>query len=160
MNSMRSRLLGVLACGLTLLVGASVYAQSLQEVMQQRGLTENDLLAAAKTYHPSGLKDEYVVFSSGGQSGQVIVYGVPSMRILKYIAVFTPEPWQGYGYGEVESMEILEQGKIDGREIHWGDTHHPALSETGGDYDGEYLFINDKANPRVAVIDLKTLETK
>ena len=160
MNSMRSRLLGVLACGLTLLVGASVYAQSLQEVMQQRGLTENDLLAAAKTYHPSGLKDEYVVFSSGGQSGQVIVYGVPSMRILKYIAVFTPEPWQGYGYGEVESMEILEQGKIDGREIHWGDTHHPALSETGGDYDGEYLFINDKANPRVAVIDLKTFETK
>ncbi len=51
--------------------------------MQQRGLTENDLLAAAKTYHPSGLKDEYVVFSSGGQSGQVIVYGVPSMRILE-----------------------------------------------------------------------------
>ena len=160
LNIMRSGLLGVLACGLTLLVGASVYAQSLQEVMQQRGLTENDLLAAAKTYHPSGLKDEYVVFSSGGQSGQVIVYGVPSMRILKYIAVFTPEPWQGYGYGEVESMEVLEQGKIDGREIHWGDTHHPALSETGGDYDGEYLFINDKANPRVAVIDLKTFETK
>lgn len=160
LNSIRSGLLGVLACGLTLLVGASVYAQSLQEVMQQRGLTENDLLAAAKTYHPSGLKDEYVVFSSGGQSGQVIVYGVPSMRILKYIAVFTPEPWQGYGYGEVESMEVLEQGNIDGREIHWGDTHHPALSETGGDYDGEYLFINDKANPRVAVIDLKTFETK
>jgi len=160
LNSIRSGLLGVLACGLTLLVGASVYAQSLQEVMQQRGLTENDLLAAAKTYHPSGLKDEYVVFSSGGQSGQVIVYGVPSMRILKYIAVFTPEPWQGYGYGEVESMEILEQGKINGKEIHWGDTHHPALSETGGDYDGQYLFINDKANPRVAVIDLKTFETK
>ena len=81
MNSMRSRLLGVLACGLTLLVGASVYAQSLQEVMQQRGLTENNLLAAAKTYHPSGLKDENVVFSSGGQSGQVIVYGVPSRAL-------------------------------------------------------------------------------
>ena len=83
MNSMRSGLLSVLAFGLTLLVRASVYAQSLQEVMQQSGLSENDLLAAAKTYHPSGLRYEYVVFSSGGQSGQVIVYGVPSMRILK-----------------------------------------------------------------------------
>ena len=90
----------------------------------------------------------------------MIVYGVPSMRILKYIAVFTPEPWQGYGYREAESIEILEQGKINGKEIHWGDTHHPALSETAGDYDGEYLFIIDKANPRVAVIDLKTFETK
>jgi len=159
LNYSRNGLLAGLMTGLVMLIGASVYGQSLQEVMQQRGLTENDLLAAAKTYHPSGQKDDYVVFSSGGQSGQVIVYGVPSMRILKYIAVFTPEPWQGYGYGEVESMEILEQGKINGKEILWGDTHHPALSETAGDYDGEYLFINDKANPRVAVIDLKTFET-
>ena len=110
LNYSRNGLLAGLMTGLVMLIGASVYGQSLQEVMQQRGLTENDLLAAAKTYHPSGQKDDYVVFSSGGQSGQVIVYGVPSMRILKYIAVFTPEPWQGYGYGEVESMEILEQG--------------------------------------------------
>jgi nitrous-oxide reductase len=117
------------------------------------------MLAAAKTYTPTGKIDEYVVFSSGGQSGQVIVYGVPSMRILKYIAVFTPEPWQGYGYGDVESMGILEQGNIRGRKITWGDTHHPAISETNGEYDGQYLFINDKANPRVAVIDLKTFST-
>ena len=57
------------------------FAQSLQEVMKERGLSQQDLLAAAKTFHPSGKLDEYVVFSSGGQSGQVIVYGVPSMRI-------------------------------------------------------------------------------
>jgi nitrous-oxide reductase len=117
------------------------------------------MLAAAKTYTPTGKLDEYVVFSSGGQSGQVIAYGVPSMRILKYIAVFTPEPWQGYGYGDVESMAILEQGNIRGRKITWGDTHHPAISETNGEYDGQYCFINDKANPRVAVIDLKTFST-
>ena len=93
LNYSRNGLLAGLMTGLVMLIGASVYGQSLQEVMQQRGLTENDLLAAAKTYHPSGQKDDYVVFSSGGQSGQVIVYGVPSMRILKYIAVFTTPAW-------------------------------------------------------------------
>ena len=139
---------------------ASVNAQSLEEIMKERGLTQTDILAAAKTYNPSGKLDEYVVFSSGGQSGQVIVYGVPSMRILKYISVFTPEPWQGYGYGDDESMDIIyNQGSIRGKTITWGDTHHPALSETAGEYDGKYCFINDKANPRVAVIDLKTFST-
>src|SRR5690606_9395644 len=77
------------------------------ELMAARGLTDADVAAALKTYVPSGKKDEYYVFSSGGQSGQVLVLGVPSMRILKYIAVFTPEPWQGWGYGDQGSEEVL-----------------------------------------------------
>lgn len=137
----------------------AAYASSeLDAIMKARGLSEKDILAAAKTYQPSGRKDEYLVFSSGGQSGQVIVYGVPSMRIYKYIAVFTPEPWQGYGYDE-ESKKVLEGGKINGRAMTWGDSHHPAFTEKNGKYTGDYLFINDKANPRLAVIDLKTFET-
>ncbi|UWP95293.1 Sec-dependent nitrous-oxide reductase [Aliiroseovarius crassostreae] len=137
----------------------AVTAESLDEVMERRGLSQKDLLAAAKTYTPTGGRDEFIVFSSGGQSGQVMVYGVPSMRILKYVSVFTPEPWQGYGFDE-ESKAILESGKIDGREIHWGDTHHPAITETNGDVDGEYLFINDKSAPRVGVISLHDFETQ
>ncbi len=137
----------------------SMYAQSkFQDIMQQRGLTEQDAIAALKVYQPSGKHDEYYVFASGGQSGQVLVYGVPSMRILKYISVFTPEPWQGYGF-DTDSKEILREGNVRGREINWGDTHHPALSETNGIYDGKYLFINDKANARIAVINLKYFET-
>ena len=104
------------------------------------------------------MKDEYYVFSSGGQSGQVIVYGVPSMRILKYIGVFTPEPWQGYGFDN-ESKKILDSGNIRGQEIKWGDTHHPNFSEKNGEYAGDYLFINDKSKPRVAVINLHDFET-
>ena len=134
-------------------------AESLQDVLKRRGLSQQDVLAAAKTYVPTGKRDEFVVFSSGGQSGQMIVYGIPSMRILKYIGVFTPEPWQGYGYDE-NSKAVLKQGMIDGKEITWGDTHHPAISETNGQYDGQFLFINDKANPRLAVIDLRDFETK
>ncbi len=148
--------LGVLAGWL----GASAAgAETLDEVMKRRGLSQKDVLAAAKTYTPTGKRDEFLAFSSGGQAGQVFVYGVPSMRILKYISVFTPEPWQGYGYDE-ESKAILDQGKIDGRQVNWGDTHHPAISETDGKLDGQFLFINDKANPRVAVISLHDFETQ
>jgi len=145
--------------GAGLACSAAWPADSLQDVMKNRGLSQQDLLAAAKTYVPTGKRDEFVTFSSGGQSGQIIVYGVPSMRILKYIAVFTPEPWQGYGYDE-NSRNVLRQGRIDGKDITWGDTHHPAISETNGEYDGQFLFINDKANPRMAVIDLRDFETK
>src|SRR5205085_2310865 len=40
----------------------------------------------------------------------------------------------------------------------WGDTHHPVLSQTDGRYDGHWLWINDKANDRVAKIDLRTFD--
>ncbi|MDR0588041.1 MAG: Sec-dependent nitrous-oxide reductase, partial [Burkholderiales bacterium] len=136
----------------------SAQAEDLQSVMKARNLSEKDVLAAAKTYQPSGRKDEFIMFSSGGQSGQVIVYGIPSMRIYKYIAVFTPEPWQGYGYDN-ESKKVLAGGKIGGKDITWGDSHHPAFTEKNGEFTGDYLFINDKANPRLAVIDLKDFET-
>lgn len=130
------------------------------QVATERGLTPDDIRAALMTYTPSGKMDEYLLFSSGGHSGQLIVIGVPSMRILKNIAVFTPEAWQGYGFGSVESEEILDAGNVNGVEIRMGDTHHPGLSETNGDYDGQYVFINDKASARVAVIDLRDFETK
>ena len=149
-----------LAAGFGLAASTAAFsAESLQDVMKRRGLSQQDLMAAAKTYVPTGKRDEFLAFSSGGQSGQIIVYGIPSMRILKYIAVFTPEPWQGYGFDE-NSKAVLRQGNIDGKEINWGDTHHPAMSETQGQYDGQFLFINDKANPRLAVIDLRDFETK
>jgi len=159
MISMFGRL-SSLILGTTLAVSvAQADNGELEKVMKKRGLTENDVIRAAKTYTPTGGRDEFVVFSSGGQSGQMIVYGVPSMRILKYIAVFTPEPWQGYGFDE-DSLKVLRQGNVRGREINWGDTHHPALSEKDGKYDGKWLVINDKANPRIAVIDLEDFETK
>ncbi len=160
--SVRLKLTGTsLAAGLLGLAIAapSFAAEDLKQVMERRGLTEKNILAAAKTYTPTGGRDEFLAFSSGGQSGHVLVYGIPSMRILKYIGVFTPEPWQGYGFDD-ESKAVLAQGRIMGKDITFGDTHHPALSETKGDSDGRYLFINDKANPRLAVIDLHDFETK
>jgi nitrous-oxide reductase len=130
------------------------------QIALERSLSEADVAAALKTYTPSGVIDEYLMFSSGGHGGQVFVIGIPSMRMLKSIAVFTPEPWQGWGYGDQHHEELFAAGAVGDEVLTWGDTHHPALSETGGDYDGQYLFINDKANARVATIDLRDFETK
>jgi nitrous-oxide reductase len=137
----------------------SASGAGLTAMMKARGLSEADVKAALTTYTPTGKHDEYLTFASGGHSGQIVVVGVPSMRILKYIGVFTPEPWQGWGFDDA-SKAVLAEGKRGGKDLTWADTHHPALSETKGEYDGQFLFIADKANARVAVIDLKDFMTK
>jgi nitrous-oxide reductase len=128
-------------------------------IIQERELTPEDVTAALETYMPSGQLDEYMMFTSSGHAGQVYAIGVPSMRNYKTIAVFTPEPWQGYGFSD-ETKAVLAQGAINGKVMHHGDTHHIALSETGGTYDGEFCFINEKTHGRIGVIDLKDFATK
>jgi nitrous-oxide reductase len=108
--------------------------------------------AAQKTYVKPGEHDKYYAFLSGGHSGQVFVYGMPSCRYITTIPVFTPEPAKGYGVDE-ESKAML-----GGRT--WGDAHHPGLSETDGDYDGRWLFINDMPGARIARIDLTDFTTR
>ncbi len=109
-------------------------------------------VAAEKTYVPPGDLDEYYMFSSGGHSGQVFIYGCPSMRHLATIPVFAPYSATGYGFDD-ESKEML------GDKLTWGDVHHPALSETNGDYDGRWLFVNEM-NGRIARIDLRDFKTR
>jgi nitrous-oxide reductase len=135
-------------------------AEELLRVMHERKLELSHAKAALKTYVPGGWKDEFIMISSGGHSGQVLVIGVPSMRLHKVIAVFTPEPWQGYGYGDVKTMKLLTKGSNGVRFLTLGDTHHPEISKTGAEYDGEWAFIGDKLNARVASISLKDFETK
>jgi nitrous-oxide reductase len=110
--------------------------------------------AAQLVYVPPGKLDEYYAFLSGGQSGSVFVYGIPSCRLIKEIAIFEPRAGLGYANnpGSETYKRLAESGPL------WGDTHHPVLSQTDGRYDGRWLWINDKANDRVARIDLRTFE--
>ena len=153
MNWTRSRTavwttVGVLALG----VIVSRCAPSAPKEEQRRAAATSDVaVAAQKTYVAPGDLDEYYFFASGGHSGQVYVYGVPSMRHISTIPVFTPYPATGYGFDD-ESKKMLG-------ELTWGDAHHPGLSETAGDYDGRWLFINDM-NARVARIDLRDFKTR
>lgn len=107
---------------------------------------------AGATYIAPGELDEYYLFYSGGHSGNVYVAGVPSMRHISTIPVFAAYPATGYGFDD-ESKKMMGG-------FGWGDVHHPSLSETKGDYDGRWLFVNDNANNRLARIDLRDFKTK
>jgi nitrous-oxide reductase len=135
---------------------------TLAEVASSRGLTSEEAVGALKSFIAPGSHDEYVMVASGGHSGQLHLVGIPSMRLLKTIPVFTPESWSGYGQGADWSEEILAQGSSEkqARQLAWGDTHHPALSETNGEYDGRFVWVQDRANGRLGMVDLRDFKTK
>ncbi len=111
--------------------------------------------AASLAYVAPGKHDELYNFASGGFSGQVAVYGLPSGRLLRVIPVFSVDPEKGYGYSEeTKAMLNTTNGFVP-----WDDSHHPKLSQTNGESDGRWLFINGNNTPRIARIDLKTFKT-
>jgi nitrous-oxide reductase len=111
--------------------------------------------AAKAAYVAPGSYDEFYAFLSGGFSGQVTVYGLPSGRLLKEIPVFSKYPENGYGFSEETKPMFNTSFGI----VPWDDTHHVELSQTNGDFDGRWLFINGNNTPRIARVDLTTFET-
>jgi nitrous-oxide reductase len=106
---------------------------------------------------PPGQLDRYYVFSSGGHSGEVRIYGLPSGRSFKRIPVFNIDCLVGWGITN-ESKKIMGT-KADGSlKYCTGDTHHVHPSYTDGTYDGRWIFVNDKIHSRVARIRLDTME--
>ncbi|MDZ7632872.1 MAG: hypothetical protein U5K74_16420 [Gemmatimonadaceae bacterium] len=112
--------------------------------------------AAQATYVAPGKYDEFYAFLSGGYNGQVGVYGLPSGRLLKMIPVFSQHAENGWGYNE-ETKDML---RTSYGMVPWDDLHHTALSQTKGEDDGRWLFVNANNTPRVARIDLTRFETE
>ncbi len=137
----------------------SFLGSGVEAIIKARELSPDDVEAALKTYVPPGSQDEFLLFASGGQAGNVEVIGVPSMRLIKNIPVFSQDSWQGYGIGDDDTKRLFKQGAAAGQTQTWGDVHHPALSQTNGVYDGKFLFVNDKANGRIGVVDLRDFKT-
>jgi len=134
--------------------GALLYAcTAAPKGSQSSTLVSGD--AAQKVYVAPGSYDEFYAFLSGGFSGQIAVYGLPSGRLIKVIPVFSQNPENAWGYAEeTKPMLNTSYGFIP-----WDDSHHPELSQTNGVPDGRWLFINGNNTPRIARIDLTTFTT-
>lgn len=110
---------------------------------------------AERVYVAPGEHDEFYAFVSGGFSGQLAVYGLPSGRLFKVIPVFSTDAEKAYGFNEeTKPMLNTSHGFVP-----WGDSHHPDISQTNGELDGRWVFINENNTPRIAKIDLTTFET-
>ena len=141
----------LLGAGAIVLVGGLFFACQTTSTQQTIG---GD--AAAQVYVAPGEYDEFYSFFSGGFSGNLTVYGLPSGRHLKDVPVFSQFPENGWGYTEeTKPMLNTSYGFIP-----WDDAHHPELSMTNGVPDGRWIFINANNTPRVARIDLRTFATE
>jgi len=109
----------------------------------------------SKSFVAPGKYDSYYNFVSGGFSGQMSVYGLPSGRLFRVIPVFSVDPEKGWGYSEeTKPMLNTSHGFTP-----WDDLHHTELSQTNGEIDGRWVFGNGNNTPRVARINLKTFRT-
>jgi nitrous-oxide reductase len=104
-----------------------------------------------------GELDSHYAFLSGGIGGDVRVFSVPSMRLIRIIPVFSPSGQYGYARpGFLDTRPMLENS---GGQL-WGEAFFPVLSKTNGDYDGKWLYVQDNAHARVGMIDLRFFETE
>jgi nitrous-oxide reductase len=139
--------------GSLLLVGAAVILNPGCKPSQTGSAVTGD--AARKAFVPPGKYDEFYNFVSGGFSGQMAVYGLPSGRLFRVVPVFSQDPEKGYGYSEETKGMLMTANGFEP----WDDLHHPELSQTNGETDGRWVFGNANNTPRVARIDLKTFRT-
>ncbi len=138
------------------MIGVSVVAAF---VLMHYGCQESKNLSAGdeaeQVYVAPGTYDDFYLFTSGGFSGQIGVYGLPSGRMFRVIPVFSQDPEKAWGYSEESKpMFMTSYGFIP-----WDDAHHPKLSQTEGIADGRWIFINANNTPRVARVDLSTFKT-
>lgn len=121
---------------------------------QNTGALSSDV--ASQVYVPPGQHDEFYAVISGGFSGQMSIYGLPSGRLFRVIPVFSVDAEKGYGFNE-ETKPLLNTSYGF---VPWDDAHHPELSQTNGETDGRWVFINGNNTPRVARVSLRTFETE
>lgn len=164
-STSRRHFLGTVAASGTGLAGASVLGFSAASLNNAEAAGTDNL---PSSHIGPGELDEYYAFSSSGQTGELRVLGLPSMRELVRIPVFNMCSATGWGHTN-ESRKILNENLTPETRkfleasnmpvLPNGDLHHPHMSFNDGTYDGRYIFVNDKANNRVARIRCDVMKT-
>ncbi len=164
-STSRRHFLGTVAASGTGLAGASVLGFSAASLNNAEAAGADNL---PSSHLGPGELDEYYAFSSSGQTGELRVLGLPSMRELVRIPVFNMCSATGWGHTN-ESRKILNEHLTPETRkfleasnmpvLPNGDLHHPHMSFNDGTYDGRYIFVNDKANNRVARVRCDVMKT-
>lgn len=137
-----------------IVIGMLIMALSCGQQGNQSGALKGNM--AEKSFVPPGEHDDYYAFISGGYSGQLSIYGLPSGRLFRVVPVFSVDAEKGYGFNE-ETKPLLNTSFGP---VPWDDAHHPDLSQTNGVVDGRWCFINGNNTPRIARISLASFETE
>ncbi len=137
-----------------LVVGLLILAGSCGQQGNKSGALGSNM--AERAYVAPGEHDEFYAFISGGYSGQLSIYGLPSGRLFRVVPVFSVDAEKGYGFNE-ETKPLLNTSFGP---VPWDDAHHPDLSQTNGKVDGRWCFINGNNTPRIARISLSSFETE
>lgn len=145
----------IIKLGVGIGIAALVFACTPKKMDAGGGGSSLSKNAAEKVYVAPGKYDEFYTFLSGGFSGQLAVYGLPSGRLFRVIPVYSVNPENGYGFNE-ETKKMLNTSHGF---VPWDDSHHTQLSLTDGKVDGRYVYINANNTPRIAKIDLTTFKT-
>ena len=95
---------------------------------QNAGVLSGNL--AERSFVPPGEHDEFYAFISGGFSGQLAIYGLPSGRLFKVVPVYSVDAEKAYGFSE-ETKPMLETSFGT---IPWDDSHHPDLQPLSGSF--------------------------
>jgi len=99
---------------------AALPGNPLDAVIQARGLTPDEAEAALRTFVAPGKYDDFLMVTSGGHRGTILLYGIPSMRLLKEVRLSLTPPRNEMAGRKTAKAGMQEPVHIAGQSLDFG----------------------------------------